>query len=236
MTTSNDFTPLSAVFSDSFVQTAAKVLDEACKDNRAITKVDVCKALGLSETCVSVVELLVESGVVPGFDIKKGRGIGRVGVQARRAAVPSTTPKKAKELDVPEEFKARVLETLEKLVPENQSRGVPRKVIAEELGLSRVKEQFMLLDVINNSDEYAMRVGKAGGVFRTAALLRLEESKRQKEARPKVAVRDPELAKKIEEFIKANAKAPEATEDFPSEEELLLVAEDDEEEFVAVDD
>lgn len=215
---------LTNVFSSEFVKSATDVLEDACKDNRAITKVDVCKALGLTETCVPVIELLIESGTVPGFDIKKGRGIGRVGVQARRAAVPSTTLKKPRSFDVSDDFKVKVLETLNKMVPENQNRGVPRKLVAEELGLSRTKEQMMLVDIINSSEDFALRVGKLGGIFRTTTLLRLEHEKREKERRPKSPVKDPELAKKIEDFIKANAA--KSSEDFPSEEELLQVAEE----------
>lgn len=233
-------TDLSLVFSADFLTMVSDTIKTKCADNVAMTKSDVCRELGLDDTFAPLISMVIEAGGVEGYGIKQGKGVCKLGVaHVKRASISSSEPK---EVTVPEEFQARVLEALDRLVPADQTRGVPKKVISEDLGLTGVKQQLLLSAAISLLPDFVARVGANGGIFRVTALESLKQAKAAV-TKPSPAVKNSAIKAAIESFLKSNGAASAAasvsenvieaepvgqdTENFPTEEELFAVADDD---------
>lgn len=187
-----------AIFAETFVETIKTHLDTVCADGSAITKSELAKALGLEPELESSVGCVISLGLVPGYDMRKGRGIGLSAEElAKREEVAQT--------DMATEFLELLLATLTDVCPDDGS-CVPRKEIVAAMGNSGTKAETLVsralkLDAFAG---FATRPGRDGGVHKVVAEVP-EAVEETKEVVTVEAAPDPvaELDQKVDELLAA---------------------------------
>ena len=159
---------MNSVFTTSFIASVQSALDENCPvgTGQCVTRTKLSEVLGLDSKLrlESALGVLVTSGTVTGYEVRKGPngGIGRVG---EKAAPKPSTPS-APELS--DEFKTNLMAALESLCDANGT-PVSRQVLADHLGLPK---SLPLISAALRTDEFAgfeTKIGKGGGVRRVVA-------------------------------------------------------------------
>jgi len=189
-----------SIFADTFVETIKTHLETVCKDGSAITKGDLCKALGLESELEGSVGCVISLGLVPGYDMRKGRGIG---LSAEAQAQQEETVKN----DMAQEFLDLLLATLNDVCPDDGA-CVPRKEIVAAMGNSGTKAETLVSRALKLEPfaGFATRPGRDGGVHKVVA----------------------EVAEVVEEAKEAEvvAAAPDTVEGLDQKVDELLAAEE----------
>jgi len=149
-----------SVFTESFLEQVKDVLENKCQDGAAITRNKLCQELGLEPAFEGAVGTVVTMGLIPGYDMRKGRGIGLKGAKSnKRVAEPELT----------EEFLGLLKATLEDTCPED-GKCVPRKSIADAMGETGLKVENMISAALKRDDfsDFEARPGRFGGVRRVS--------------------------------------------------------------------
>jgi hypothetical protein len=160
-----------SVFNQDFLDVVKDKLDELCADGVAVTRSALCEALELDGSLEPIVGAVVSMGLIPEYDTRKGRGIGKVGMTAakKQQAVPELT----------DEFLELLRATLEDVVPQDGS-CVTRKEVAEAMNEGGAKAENMISQALRRddlSDQFKARPGRFGGICRVGVEDAQEDSK-----------------------------------------------------------
>ena len=150
-----------SVFTDSFIEKIRTKLDEICTEGNTITRGQLCKALEFEQIMEPVIGTALALGVVEGYDMRKGRGVGKKG---------ETPTRKASEPEFTEEWLGLLQATLEDMCPVD-NKCVPRRDIVAAMGEEGTKAENKVSLALKRSqiDEFEARIGRYGGVRRVLA-------------------------------------------------------------------
>lgn len=161
------------MFNDDFVQQLTDVLNQKCDGDNYINASQVCNELKIDPVFKTTISSMVNTGTIPGFESRRGAGIGRIGVRSKAAKAKtkdgsSTSKNTTKLLEYPDGF----IDTLQAALDDMCSELVctPRRDIAEAIGESGYIIENMISQAIreNHVVGYKSRAGRNGGIFKSA--------------------------------------------------------------------
>lgn len=158
-----------SVFNQSFVTVVQDKLTEVCVNGQAITRSKLCEALELDSTFEPCLVALIELNLIPGYDLRKGRGIGKTGESSQKKITSSTS---GTQPVLKDNFVALLRSTLESIVPTDGKTCVSREDIATAMGDTSLKNQNMISAAIKQDsfkNEFSSRAGRNGGIYRVIA-------------------------------------------------------------------
>ena len=215
-----------SLFSDTFVTQLTTVLNDKCKDGKAISSAALCAELGLDPAFRNTLSIAINSGLVPNYKINKGKGVYLEGSvvpkKVKKASAPTvktssnpfavTTTGAARPSNLTDEFVDQLVETLNKLCAVSD-RPVPRKQVAEEMGMPGTKTELMVsaamkLEKLSN---FAIRAGRSGGIV-FAAEAQVEEDDTEVVELPEVELPEADVSVGMEALLQADV----LVEDLPS--------------------
>jgi hypothetical protein len=229
-----------SVFSDEFLGQLAEALEEKCADGGSMTKSEVCEALSLDADFAPTIGTVVSMGLLPDFEVRRARGISKVGVTPTRRATATSATSASVELS--DEFLEELKATLEDMCPQPKDGkvgAVPRRDVAAAMGTPGYKAEQMISAALRRDDfeDFKMRRGKNGGICRVVEEVPEEEEVVTVEATEAVAATETtestETTETTEEAGEILSKSEEGEDDIAgvSDEEVMeLVSEEEGEE------
>lgn len=195
-----------SVFNKGFLGKLKRVLDTKCVSGETCTREQVCKDIGLDPNLYQgTISALVNSGLVEGYEIKRGPygGIGKIGEKRPPGSIQHPTRTRKSEM-FSQEFLELVTETLDEMTDADPSKFVRRIDVAEKMGMpgSDTENAISLAIHSGKVPGYESKRGVGGGIRR--------EQKVDGEAKPEV-VAEAAPVSRPEIFQKKAKKGKEVT-------------------------
>ena len=159
---------MDSIFTTQFLDSVKSVLDERCPvgSGQCVTRAKLAEALGVDPKfrLEGALGVLVASGVVAGYEVRKGPngGIGRAGEH------PEPKPSVALGPELSQEFKYNLMAALQKLCDVNGA-PVSRQSIADYLELPKSPPLISAALQLEEFAEFETKIGKGGGVRRVVS-------------------------------------------------------------------
>lgn len=161
---------MNSVFTTSFIDRILTSLEANCPVGAGvcITRTKLATELGLDSKLrlESALGVLVTSGQVPGWEVRKGPkgGIGRVGEKIE------SKPSKPSVPELTDEFKGQLMAALQMLC-DAIGTPVPRKDLAAYIGNEKAPPMISAAINLDEFYEFETKIGKGGGVRRKVAIV-----------------------------------------------------------------
>lgn len=157
------------IFNKSFMGKLRRSLEASTHNGETISREKLCEELGLDTSFSGMISALVNSGVVEGYEIRRGPygGIGKVGEKRPPGSLPRISRPKKSEMFDPA-FLEKVKETLETLTEEDPTKYIRRVEVARAMGMpgSDVEAAISLSLNSGKIEGYESRRGMGGGIRR----------------------------------------------------------------------